>query len=1110
MNPTSPESAPAPAFLSGGGAMGRLMRAHDWVATPLGAVEGWPAALRTTLRILLSTHHPVFLFWGAQHVCFYNDAYSRSLGPESHPAMLGTPAQRAWREIWPVIGPQIDSVMAGGPATWHENQLIPITRHGRLDSVYWTYSYGPVDDDTAPGGIGGVLVLCTETTEQVLATQRLADQKRWMALFDQAPGFICMLQGPEHRYSYSNRRYAELTSQRAVPGRTVQDCMPEVAEQGFIALLDEVYRSGVAHVAQSAPLKLTPADGGEPVLRYLDFVYEPTRDEAGRVTGIFVEGHDVTARTLATRELQATLESIADGFAAFDSDWRFVHLNPAAERLVGRSAADLLGRSHWEAFPDTVGTPLQAEYLRAAAGEVRVFEFYFDDVQRHFHLRCYPRAGGGLAVYFQDITRHRQHDAALQASEKQARERAGELEALMGSMPAFVWFAHDRACTRISGNPQSYRLVRMTPDSNPSATPAAASQSLRPFREFRGGVPADPQSLPLQRAARTGQPVAPGELSLVFDDGAVRHLYGGAVPLHDDQGAVRGAVATFVDITELKQAQARLEQRERELRTLTDNTPDVLARFDRAHQLVFVNAAIEGTTGQPPHTLLGRSLQALDLPQPLRERWAAALDGVFDSARPGGFESSFEQNGKSRTHVWRLVPESAVSGRVMHVLALVQDVSEQRRTEQALRDAERRKDEFLATLAHELRNPLAPLRSGLQILEQEVQTGAGAGAGATTAGVRSMMTRQLAQMVRLIDDLLDVSRIAAGKMTLRPEVVTLQSAAETALEACRPALQAGGQRLVLRLASEPVWVHADPARLAQLIGNLLHNAAKYTPEHGTITLTVALDTAPPLLPGGPGEPGRALLQVADTGIGIPPDMLGDVFQMFAQVNHTLHRAQGGLGIGLALARSITLLHGGSIGAHSDGLDQGSVFTCRLPGWVLAAAADNRANQHTNQQADRPMNNPMDANASANANAAAPHPKARPLRVLVVDDNRDAADSLVLLLSLSGHATRAAYDGCEGLQQILAWAPDIAFVDIGMPGMDGYELARTLRGRATETVETAETLRVNSPMLAAVTGWGSESDERRSRDAGFDLHFTKPVALEAVEAVLARLAAGQPL
>ena len=161
-----------------------------------------------------------------------------------------------------------------------------------------------------------------------------------------------------------------------------------------------------------------------------------------------------------------------------------------------------------------------------------------------------------------------------------------------------------------------------------------------------------------------------------------------------------------------------------------------------------------------------------------------------------------------------------------------------------------------------------------------------------------------------------------------------------------------------------------------------------------------------------------------------------------------------------------------------------------------------------------MNNPMDANANANANAAAaaaaPHPKARPLRVLVVDDNRDAADSLVLLLSLSGHATRAAYDGREGLQQILAWAPDIAFVDIGMPGMDGYELARTLRGRAAETVATAETVRANSMVLAAVTGWGSESDERRSRDAGFDLHFTKPVALEAVEAVLARLAAGQPL
>ncbi len=241
------------------------------------------------MRILLSTNHPVFLFWGPQHLCFYNDAYSRSSGPEKHPSILGATAHVAWQEIWPDIGPQIDRVMSGAGATWHENQLLPITRHGRVEAVYWTYSYGPVDDENAPGGVGGVLVLCTETTPQVQLAQRLqASQQRWLSMFDQAPGFICVLQGPGHQFEYANRRYQELLSHRAVIGRRVVDCAPEVGAQGFIELLDRVFHSGQAHEASAEPLQLQPADGGPPVVRYLDFIYQPMRDAEGQVTGIFV------------------------------------------------------------------------------------------------------------------------------------------------------------------------------------------------------------------------------------------------------------------------------------------------------------------------------------------------------------------------------------------------------------------------------------------------------------------------------------------------------------------------------------------------------------------------------------------------------------------------------------------------------------------------------------------------------------------------------------------------------------------------------------------------------------------------------------------------------
>lgn len=215
------------AFLAGGGEMGSRIRAFDWAATPVGPVDCWPAALRHTLPILLSTNHPVVLFWGAHNVCFYNDAYSNSLGPEQHPAMPGTPMRQAWPEIWHVVEPEIEHVMSGRGATWHENQRVPMTRNGRLEEAHWTYSYGPMDDETAPGGIGGALVLFTETNQQVQAMQHSqAEHARWLSLFDQAPGIICVLAGPEHRYEYANGRYQAMVQQRAAIGHSVAECLP--------------------------------------------------------------------------------------------------------------------------------------------------------------------------------------------------------------------------------------------------------------------------------------------------------------------------------------------------------------------------------------------------------------------------------------------------------------------------------------------------------------------------------------------------------------------------------------------------------------------------------------------------------------------------------------------------------------------------------------------------------------------------------------------------------------------------------------------------------------------------------------------------------------------
>ncbi|MGI8476985.1 MAG: ATP-binding protein [Thermomicrobiales bacterium] len=298
-------------FLDGGGETGALIPAVDWAATPLGPPETWPQTLKTVVRLMLSTRHPMFIFWGAERTCLYNDAYRASIGPEKHPAILGAPGEASWPEIWDVIGPQIDHVMRGDGATWHENQLVPIVRHGGLQDVYWTYSYGPIDEPDAPGGVGGVLVVCTETTAQVLAEQRRGeDLDRLRALFAQVPGFMCVLRGPDHRYELANAAYSELVGGREFAGKSIREAFPEAADQGFVDLLDGVYRTGVPYVARALLFTFQHASAA-PNERFLDFVYQPIRDETGAITGIFCEGSDVTERVRGDGERRALLDVIA-------------------------------------------------------------------------------------------------------------------------------------------------------------------------------------------------------------------------------------------------------------------------------------------------------------------------------------------------------------------------------------------------------------------------------------------------------------------------------------------------------------------------------------------------------------------------------------------------------------------------------------------------------------------------------------------------------------------------------------------------------------------------------------------------------------------------------
>jgi signal transduction histidine kinase/ActR/RegA family two-component response regulator len=363
--------------------------------------------------------------------------------------------------------------------------------------------------------------------------------------------------------------------------------------------------------------------------------------------------------------------------------------------------------------------------------------------------------------------------------------------------------------------------------------------------------------------------------------------------------------------------------------------------------------------------------------------------------------------------------------------------------EQQLKEANRRKDEFLATLAHELRNPLAPIRTGLQLL------GKLPGETARAADVRGMMERQMRQMVRLIDELLEVSRIATGKIVLKREHVDLRGIVDHALEASRPMLDAAGHAVEVTSPRLPVWVDADPSRVSQVIGNLLNNAAKYTPNGGRIEVRVSED----------GECGQ--VSVTDNGIGLPEDKLEEIFEMFTQVGRSLARSQGGLGIGLSLVRNLMALHGGSVTAWSPGQDQGCTFTVRLPSLPARAGRPVETD-------GTPAPSPMQAR-----------------RVLIIDDNQDAAHALAALAIEDGHVARTETSSIAGMAAVHEFHPEVIICDIGMPNMDGYQLARRLRADPA----------LQGVLLVALTGWGGEEDVRRALEAGFDRHLTKPIGYD---------------
>jgi len=545
---------------------------------------------------------------------------------------------------------------------------------------------------------------------------------------------------------------------------------------------------------------------------------------------------------------------------------------------------------------------------------------------------------------------------------------------------------------------------------------------------------------------------------LIAKDGTERPIDDSAAPIRCKEGEVVGCVLVFRDITERHRQEAELRDREQRFHQTVMNVsvPTLLHADDDTVLLVNqVWTDITGYSIEDIPTMGDWTEKAYGDRNTTAKKY---IDNLFaaDTRLDNGEWIVTTATGEKRVWQFSSMPVGREpSGRRLIVSTAI-DITERKRMEEQLRtlaadlsEADRRKDEFLATLAHELRNPLAPIRNGLQLIKL-----AGNGEAATIEQARSMMERQLTQLVRLVDDLMDVSRITRGKIELRKERVQLTAVVNSAVESSRPLIEMMGHKLMVTLPKQPMIVEADLTRLAQVFSNLLNNAAKYSDRGGHVALAVERQGS------------DVVVSVKDTGIGIAADQLPRIFDMFTQVDHSLEKSQGGLGIGLTLVKCLVEMHGGRVEARSDGPGNGSEFIVRLPVVVEASIPQESGDEEEKL-----------AQSS--------------LRILIVDDNRDGADSLGMMLRIMGNDIRTAYDGQEGVDVAGEFRPEVVLFDIGMPKLNGYEACRRIREQPWG----------KGIVLIAVTGWGQDDDRLRSHQAGFDHHMIKPVDPKALMTML---------
>ena len=629
-----------------------------------------------------------------------------------------------------------------------------------------------------------------------------------------------------------------------------------------------------------------------------------------------------------------------------------------------------------------------------------------------------------------------------------ARHR-GDLEFrhLLAKLPAAAYIC-DAAGLITYFNERAVQLWGREPKLNDSVDRFCGS-----FKLFsKDGSPIRHDECWMALALRDGKAYNEQEIVIERPDGNRCLVLAYANPFLDERGELVGAVNILVDITDRRRAELARSQ----LAAIVESSDDAIISKDLNGIIQSWNTAAQRLFGYTAEQAVGHHISFL-IPADRADEEDRILARLRAGERVQHFDTVRVRSNGQPLHVSLTIsPVRDEAGRIVGASKIARDITDRKQAEERiyglmaqLKEADHRKDEFLAMLAHELRNPLAPLLNMLEIMKR------GSGNGDWIEQVHSTLDRQLGQMVRLIDDLLDLSRITRSKLELRKGCVELASVIHHSVEVCHPLVERAKHELSVSLPPEPIYLHADPARLAQVFGNLLNNACKYTEPGGRIWLTAERQGS------------VVVVSVKDTGLGIPPDKLASIFEMFTQIDRSLERSQGGLGIGLTLVKRLVEMHGGSVEAYSEGQGRGSEFMVRLP--ILIEKPKAKTPEPTAEQT------PTTAH-----------------RILVVDDNRDAATSLAMLLKLTGNETQTAHDGLEAVEVAAAFRPDVVLLDISLPKLSGHDVCRRIRQQSWG----------KNMVLVALTGWGQDEDRRQSKDAGFDHHMVKPVDFTALMSLLA--------